>query len=235
MSKDNIALYRKYRPKLLSEIAGQDHVKKTIQNAVVSGRELSHALLFTGPQGTGKTTFARIISCIVNSDPYTTVYDVENGICANILSGSCPDIHEIDAASKTSIDNVREIRQTARLSPMIAKRRVFIIDECLPKESLITLPDGSKKTILEIIKNDKFDKVLSVDLKTKTVEPKKIVRKIKIKNDKKMKLIKIKDSKGKIRSVKITDNHSVFINDNNDKIKVSNLKAGDKMKILVEE
>lgn len=127
---NNITLYNKYRPRLLDEIVGQDHIKKTIRNTVESGKELAHAFLLTGPQGTGKTTLARILSCVVNSDPYTVDYDLSQDVFQDIIKGAFPDIEEIDAASNSSIDDVRKIRMSARQAPMIGRRRVFIIDEC---------------------------------------------------------------------------------------------------------
>ena len=126
-----IALYRKYRPQTFSDVSGQNHVKITLQNEI-SLSKISHAYLFCGPRGVGKTTLARIFSKAVNclnigkeGEPCN-----ECANCKNFLDGKSMDIIEIDAASHTGVDNVREnIISNARFTPHQSKFKVFIIDE----------------------------------------------------------------------------------------------------------
>lgn len=109
------ALYRKYRSKKLSEVIGQEHITKTLQNALKSG-QISHAYLLTGPKGTGKTSVARILAHEVNNLPYTD-------------DSMHLDIIEIDAASNRRIDEIRDLREKVNLAPTSAKYKVYIIDE----------------------------------------------------------------------------------------------------------
>ncbi|MBX4188875.1 DNA polymerase III subunit gamma/tau [Candidatus Saccharibacteria bacterium] len=109
------ALYRKYRPKNFDEAVGQDHITKTLQKAIKAGR-ISHAYLFTGPRGVGKTSVARILAHEVNSLPYDS--DVIN-----------LDIIEIDAASNRRIDEIRDLRDKVRIAPVATKYKVYIVDE----------------------------------------------------------------------------------------------------------
>jgi DNA polymerase-3 subunit gamma/tau len=109
------ALYRTHRSKKLSEVVGQDHITKTLQNALDQGK-ISHAYLFTGPKGVGKTSIARILAHEINKLPYE---DDKEHI----------DIIEIDAASNRRIDEIRDLRDKARLSPLQAPYKVYIIDE----------------------------------------------------------------------------------------------------------
>ena len=123
-------LYRKYRPRKLSGIVGQDHIKRYFQNAVAKNK-VSHAYLLSGMKGIGKTSIARIISLIVNCENGPSVdYDLKSKICKSIIEGSCPDVHELDAGSNSSIDHIREIRSIAKNFPIMCSKRVFIIDEC---------------------------------------------------------------------------------------------------------
>jgi len=127
----SIALYRKYRPKTFSEISGQNHIKVTLLNEISTDR-LVHAYLFCGPRGTGKTTIARLLAkaanCLTvepNGEPCNHCSN-----CEDILAGRSMDMIEIDAASHTGVDNVREnIIQNARFTPGKSKYKVFIIDE----------------------------------------------------------------------------------------------------------
>lgn len=109
------ALYRKYRSKSLNEIVGQEHITKTLASAIKQGK-ISHAYLFTGPRGTGKTSIARILAHEVNNLPY---HEDESHL----------DIIEIDAASNRRIDDVRDLRDKVNIAPISAKYKVYIIDE----------------------------------------------------------------------------------------------------------
>ncbi len=123
------ALYRKWRPKSFSDVYGQPHVTKTLQSQLESGR-ISHAYLFTGSRGTGKTTCAKILSKAVNClSPIDGNPCNECEICRGIENGSILDVIEIDAASNNGVDNIRDLREEANFTPANAKYRVYIIDE----------------------------------------------------------------------------------------------------------
>src|SRR3989344_2699654 len=109
------ALYRKNRPKKLDEVLGQDHIVTTLKNALKSGK-ISHAYLFTGPRGVGKTSVARILAHEVNKLPYTD-------------DAGHLDIIEIDAASNRRIDEIRDLRDKVHIAPFESKYKVYIIDE----------------------------------------------------------------------------------------------------------
>lgn len=150
---ENKALYHKYRPTKFSELVGQEHVKKTIENSVKSNR-LKHAYLFCGLHGVGKTTIARLLALVFNCENGPSIdYDITSDICKSIISGNCPDVIELDAASNSSIDEIREIRKLARTNPVMARKKVFIIDEvhALRKDSasalLKILEEPPKNTI----------------------------------------------------------------------------------------
>ncbi|MCX6763549.1 MAG: DNA polymerase III subunit gamma/tau [Candidatus Moranbacteria bacterium] len=122
-------LYRKYRPKNFSEIIGQKHIVQTLENAIQNQR-ISHAYLFTGPRGTGKTSIARIFAKTVNCANLKGAISCEKcQACKLIIDGRSLDIIEIDAASNTGVDNIRELRETVNLQPTALKYKVYIIDE----------------------------------------------------------------------------------------------------------
>ena len=123
------ALYRKWRPNVFSDVYGQPHVTKTLRSQLESGR-ISHAYLFTGSRGTGKTTCAKILSKAVNClNPINGNPCNECEICRGIDNGSVLDVIEIDAASNNGVDNIRDLREEANFTPANAKYRVYIIDE----------------------------------------------------------------------------------------------------------
>ena len=124
-----IALYRKYRPQIFGEIVGQDNVTKILRNQVKSGK-ISHAYLFSGTRGTGKTSaakiFARAINCLNPKDGEPCN---ECAVCKGILDGTITDVVEMDAASNNSVENIRQIRQEVVYATVDVKYRVYIIDE----------------------------------------------------------------------------------------------------------
>lgn len=123
------ALYRKWRPQTFDEVVGQKHITETLKNQVKSGR-LSHAYIFIGTRGTGKTTCARILAKAVNCEhPVNGNPCGECPACRGIADGSVLDVVELDAASNNGVDNVRALREEAIFSPAAVKKRVYIVDE----------------------------------------------------------------------------------------------------------
>lgn len=123
------ALYRKWRPKVFSDVIGQTHITETLQKQVAEGRT-SHAYLFTGTRGTGKTTCAKILAKAVNCEhPVNGDPCCQCPSCLGIESGSFLDVLELDAASNNGVDQVRALRDEAIYSPANVKKRVYIVDE----------------------------------------------------------------------------------------------------------
>ena len=122
-------LARKWRPQYFRDLVGQDHVSRTLLNALRSGR-VAHAFLFSGPRGSGKTTTARILAKALNC------HDIQSGepcgkcvACVEIAAGNCMDVLEIDAASNTSVDNVRDLIEEVQYRPARDRNKIYIIDE----------------------------------------------------------------------------------------------------------
>lgn len=128
MEQTNLAFYRKYRPQTLTEIIGQQIIKQTLEKAYLSGR-LSHAYLFCGPKGTGKTSTARILAKLVNCEADKNAPCNKCSFCLSVTDGSSLDLIEIDAASNRGIDDIRELRDKVKLAPSSSKKKVYIIDE----------------------------------------------------------------------------------------------------------
>lgn len=131
-----LAIYRKYRPKNLGELLGQEPIVEILQNAARQDK-FAHAYLFYGPRGSGKTTTARLIAKLVNCDKRQSDKSFKNTgepcnacrVCEAIDSGHALDVIEIDAATNTSVDDIRDLQEGIRLSPTSFKYKVFIIDE----------------------------------------------------------------------------------------------------------
>ena len=124
-----VALARKYRPKTFAEMVGQEHVLKALINALNNGN-LHHAYLFTGTRGVGKTTVARIFSkCINNESGITATPDLESQIAKDIDRGSFVDLIEVDAASRTKVDQTRELLENIHYPPSQGRFKVYLIDE----------------------------------------------------------------------------------------------------------
>lgn len=123
------AIYRKWRPAVFEDVVGQQHITKTLQNQLESGK-ISHAYLFCGTRGTGKTTVAKILARAINcQNPKNGSPCNECSVCRGISDGSILDVFEIDAASNNGVDNIREIIEDAKYVASEAKYRVYIIDE----------------------------------------------------------------------------------------------------------
>src|SRR3989338_4071698 len=134
----NLALYRKYRPKTFGEIVGQEHVVQTLRNAVISNL-ISHAYLFSGPRGSGKTSMARLLAKAVNCSDFSKSGEPCNkcSACIEFNEGKTIDLIEIDAASNRGIEEIRELKEGIAFSPVKLKYKVFIVDEAhqLTKEA----------------------------------------------------------------------------------------------------
>ena len=123
------ALYRVWRPRTFGDLVGQSHITHTLQNALQT-EKFSHAYLFSGPRGTGKTSAAKIFAQTINCEKMPTAEPCnECAACRGILDGSISDVIEMDAASNTGVDDIRDIRETVKYAPSAVPYKVYIIDE----------------------------------------------------------------------------------------------------------
>jgi DNA polymerase III subunit gamma/tau len=124
-----LSLYRRHRPRTFDEVVGQEHIVRTLRNAVELGK-VHHAYLFVGSRGTGKTSMAKLLACALNAEggPRTD-FSPDDPACRAIAAGTSLDVVEMDAASNNSVDDIRELRENVALQPMAGGRRVYILDE----------------------------------------------------------------------------------------------------------
>ncbi|RPG85757.1 MAG: DNA polymerase III subunit gamma/tau [Coraliomargarita sp. TMED73] len=120
---------RRWRPKQFDELVGQDHIVRTLSNAIESNR-IAHAYLFVGPRGTGKTSSARLFAKALNAEGGPSITpDNDSDIARSIMDGSCMDVIEIDGASNNSVDQIRDLREDCRFAPAQCSFKIYIIDE----------------------------------------------------------------------------------------------------------
>jgi DNA polymerase-3 subunit gamma/tau len=124
-----LSLYRRHRPRAFDQVVGQEHIVRTLRNAIEQGK-VHHAYLFVGSRGTGKTSMAKLLASALNADggPRTD-FDPNDPAVQAIAAGTSMDVVEMDAASHNSVDDIRELRENVALAPMGGSRRVYILDE----------------------------------------------------------------------------------------------------------